>query len=124
MGDSYNADSLIDEIDSGTLRANRHPTIRSLQRHIRIEDEDICKLIALHDAGVPVDADEWAGRLWPKIEALPLAGQGALRLTVGLLHPNDVLDWYEAEYFILWSRQQGVAEELIRHAFHGKTNVS
>lgn len=57
MRDSDSADSLIDEIDAGTLRAHRHATIRSLQRHLRIEDEDVCELIALHDKGAPVDVD-------------------------------------------------------------------
>ena len=64
------------------------------------------------------------GVLWEKINSLDVESQGGLRLLVALTRPNEVIDWYLAEFMILWARQQGVAEHQIIDAFHIPANGS
>ncbi len=121
---SYNADSLIDEIDAGRLVPKRHAVIRALQANMQIDDNLERELIALHDARSSIDIDEWSRRIWSKISELPLVDQGSLRLCVGLLQPDDDLDWHEAEYFIMWAREKSCSDEQIKNAFHAANRGS
>ena len=112
-----NADTLIDQIDDGLIHVRRHDVIRALYQGLPLGDVEQQEFIAAYDSDLPVDVAMWSTRLWSKIERLPLERQGGLRLLVGLLMPNQELEGYEAEYFILWARQQGVTETQIIEAF-------
>jgi hypothetical protein len=120
---SFDANSLINDIDAGRLCPQRHAVSRALLEQVTNEGSDENELIRLFDAGAQIDPNYWAKKLWRRTEALPFAEQASLRLCIGLLHANDCLDWHEAEYYILFGRQLGLSERQIERAFRGPSNV-
>jgi hypothetical protein len=122
---STNADELIGEIDAAAINPTTHAVTRSLYRHIQLQDALQNKVVAAFDEGCqPCDMAAFQGVLWEKINSLDAESQGGLRLLVALTRPNEVIDWYLAEFMILWARQQGVAEHQIIDAFHIQANGS
>ena len=113
-----NADEeIVDRIDADQLHPMSHPVTRALVEHVPDYSEEDRMLIEAFDANL-LDAQDWiAGLLWSRIDALPVKKQGRLLLLVGLLRPNEPVDWQLAEYMIAWSRDEGVGEEDICSAF-------
>ena len=122
---SANADKLISEIEAGTLSPMTHVVTRSLYRHIALRDDMQREIVKAFDDGLPQStmAALQAG-LWAKIKSLDVRSQGGLRLLVGLTRPNEIIDWYLAEFMILWAREQGLAEQQIIDACHVWPNGS
>ena len=114
-----NADSVVDEIDTGILRPLTHTVARALLKQMPTRHELVDDLLSASRQGV---ADEGMSRLlaelWEQVGQLEVGKQGALRIANCLTRPDEVIDWQLAEYFVLWARQQGVSEAGISDAFH------
>jgi hypothetical protein len=108
----FNADDIIQQIDRGALRPIGKVVARSLLRKIDFRHE----IITRHDRGEEINPLSGQDALWKQINALPAEQQGALRLLVSLAHEGEI-DWYAAEFFILWARQEGLSERAIGDAF-------
>lgn len=114
-----NADSIIQEIDEGAITPMTHSVSRSLFRHIKLAAALQQKVVAAFDDGS--EAYEMAAleaAVWAEIGNASVEHQGGLRLLIGLTRPNEIIDWYLAEFMILWARQEGVTERHIIDAFH------
>jgi hypothetical protein len=120
---SANADDLIAEIDAGAINPMTHPVTRGLFRHIPLHDAFQNEVVTAFDkGGQPEDMAAFQPALWEKIGSLDPSSQGGLRLLVSLTRPNELIDWYMAEFMVLFARQQGVAEHQIIDAFHARPN--
>ena len=118
-----NADTVIDEIEAGTLRPTTHAVIRVMHQHMRLEDRLQEDVLASFDRGLqPVDMAVFRSEMWAKIDALRPAEQSGLRLSNCLTRPDEAVDWHLAEYLVLWARQQGLSEQQIFDAFHAGAN--
>lgn len=114
-----NADDLIAEIDAAAINPMTHLVTRGLYRHIPLDDALQSEVVTAFDQGDQLEAmATFQPALWKMIEGLEPANQGGLRLLVSLTRPDEPIDWYLAEFMILWARQQGVAEHQIIEAFH------
>uniref|UniRef100_UPI0035CB0795 hypothetical protein n=1 Tax=uncultured Sphingomonas sp. TaxID=158754 RepID=UPI0035CB0795 len=109
----FNANAIIKQIDSGTLRPMGNVVARALLEKIGFQHE----IIAQYDRGEAIEWLPGTDTLWMQINALPVGRQGGLRLVANLTHPEGALDGYAAEFFILWAREQGVSEFGIGEAF-------
>jgi hypothetical protein len=122
---SANADDIIGEIDAAALNPMTHVVTRNLCRHIALQDDLQKEVVNAFDEGdQPSEMAAFQAGLWAKIDSLDVRDQGGLRLLVALTRPDEVIDWYMAEFMILWARQQGVAEHRIIDAFHAQSNGS
>ncbi len=110
---SHNADALVQQIDAGTLRPKGNAVARALLKKIGFQHE----IITRYDCGDLIERRRGSDPLWQQINALPVDQQGSLRLVASLARPESELDWYEAEFFIEWARQEGVSEVGIAEAF-------
>jgi hypothetical protein len=118
-------DVIIGEIDAGTISPMTHVVTRNLYRHIPLIDTLQTEVVSAFDeASQRHDMAAHQDALWTKIEGLEPDNQGAFRLLVALTRPDEVIDWYLAEFMILWARQQGVTEHQIIDAFKAKSNGS
>ena len=118
-------DVIIGEIDAGAIRPMTHAVTRNLYRHIPLIDALQTEVVSAFDGGS--QRHDMAGNqdaLWSKIDGLDPDNQGAFRLLVALTKPDEVIDWYLAEFMILWARQQGVTEQQIIDAFKTESNGS
>jgi hypothetical protein len=113
MNPTCNANDIIQEIDAGRLHPLGNAVARELLRRINFQHE----IIDRYDRGEDTGPLGGAHPIFKEIFALPLAQQGALRLVTNLAHEEDELDWYSAEFFIAWARQEGVSEPDICAAF-------
>ncbi len=118
-----NADNLIGEIDAAAINPTTHAVTRSLYQHIPLRHALQEKIITAFDAGGQThEMAAFQTALWTKIDSLDAESQGGLRLLVALTRPDEIIDWYLAEFMIIWARQQGVAEHQIIDAFHIRAN--
>jgi len=114
-----NADTIIGEIDEGALRPTTHRVVRALHQHMLLEAAVQRRALDAFDRdeqdahGVSLQHEMWA-----MIMTLPVDQQSGLRLSNCLARPDEVVDWYLAEYLVLWARQQGLSEQQIIDAFH------
>ncbi|MCL9998419.1 MAG: hypothetical protein NBV68_03480 [Erythrobacter sp.] len=113
------ADSLIREIDEGAISPMTHIVTRNLYRHISLSDALREKVVAaFDDCSQPHDMAALEAAVWAEIGKTSVENQGGLRLLIGLTRPNEIIDWYLAEFMILWAREEGVTEQHIIDAFH------
>ncbi|WP_313395486.1 hypothetical protein [Sphingobium yanoikuyae] len=116
-----NADSLIEEIDSGTIAPRTWPVIRALHRHMPlISPLQRNILVAFDRRDSPDSMAPLRDMLWASIQSHPPDEQGYLRLSVGLTRDDEPIDAYLAEFLIQWAREQDLTERQIIDAFHGK----
>lgn len=114
-----NADDLIGEINAASISPMTHAVTRGLYRHIPLRDALQNEIVAaFDDCRKSLDMAAFQVALWSKINSLEADDEGGLRLLVALTRPDEVIDWYIAEFMILWARQQGVSECQIIDAFH------
>lgn len=113
MTPSFNADTIIKQIDAGMFRPMGNVVARALLEKIGFYHE----IIVQHDKGAAIEWLPGTDELWTQIYALPVDQQGALRLVANLTHPEGELDGYSAELFLLWARQQKLSENDIGEAF-------
>lgn len=113
----FNADVLIDRIDSGSLMPAKHAVIRAMLSKIPVPRPLQEELLTGLTGSVSVEREQWLDRLWTEIQSLPANQQGGLRLSVGLLHPDGALNAHEAEYYVAWGREQGLVDGEIAEAF-------
>ncbi|QHD69244.1 hypothetical protein GS397_20775 [Sphingobium yanoikuyae] len=116
-----NADSLIEEIDSGTIAPRTWPVIRALHRHMsQISPLQRNILVAFDRGDSPDSMAPLRDMLWASIRSQSPDEQGCLRLSVGLTRDDEPIDAYLAEFLIQWAREQKLTEQQIIDAFHGK----
>ena len=116
----FNADdAIIPQIDAGVIRPKVNEVARALLRKMNFEHD----IIARYDRGENSEPMSGHDALWRQIDQLPSDQQGALRLVVSLAHYVEI-DWYTAEFFILWARQAGLSEHEISEAFGVPMNES
>lgn len=109
-------DAIIDQIDAGVLLPRSHSVARSLAEKLATLSPLTSEVVTAFDHG-KADKPHLLTRLWEEIESLPLDQQGGRRMLVALLQPDHQLDGYKAEFYLLWSEQEGLTEGEIRRAF-------
>lgn len=113
------ADSVIEEIDAGTLRPMTHAVGRALHRHMSLDEHLQKEALAAFDRGDPAaDMAALEARIWERIRKFDVAEQSGLRLSNLLARSDEGVDWHLAEYLISWAREQGLSEDQIIGAFH------
>lgn len=119
MTDEANADTIIEEIDKGTLRPRTHKVVRAFHRHMHLAETVQQRALEAFDHGAQnARGAALQDEIWAIMEALPIDQQGGLRLSNCLARPDEAVDWHLAEYLTLWARQQGLSERQIIDAFH------
>ncbi|WP_448537488.1 hypothetical protein [Sphingobium yanoikuyae] len=112
------ADSIIEEIDAGSIHPTTHLVVRALHEHINLADDLQREALAAFDRGDQSADTDLQSAMWTKIRELAVEDQSGMRLSICLTRPNEAIDWYLAEYIIGWAREQGVEERQIIDAFH------
>jgi hypothetical protein len=110
---------IIERIDAGELLVCSHRVVRKLAAQLPALSPVGAETLSAFDAGHSVANAELAAKLWEKIESLPRDEQGGHRMLVNLLHPDEPINGYQAEYLIGWCQKEGVADAKIVSAFQG-----
>ena len=114
-----NADSVVEQIDSGALTPRTHKVVRELHRHMPLNEAVQQWILSAFDGGEQSTHGEALGdQLWTLMENAPVDQQGGLRLSNCLARPDEAVDWQLAEYLVLRAREQKLPEQQIIAAFH------
>lgn len=117
--DRANADTVVEEIDEGTLRPRTHKVVRALHRHMRLAEAVQQRALEAFDRGEQnTQGLALQEEMWAMMKPLPIDQQSGLRLSNCLARPDEEVDWHLAGYLTLWARQQGITERQIVDAFH------